>query len=287
MEFECFHDPWDVWFEVKVSPAEDATLAVFFRDITERKLGQIALAESEERLHWLQQNAQAGLWDWDMVTNDVTWSEEVLRHQWPGSGDRESIARGDFLDNSAPSRIATRWSRRSAKALRIRKRIDVQYLDRASRAGHAVDRGPGPDGVRRGRQAAPHQRHCARHHRAPQTGLKRRWAFVEAGSVLSVLVDFESTVQSVARLAVRFIADYCVVDMVSPLGRIERLAYAHRDLQKESLLGRGAGLEPAGMGVRRARSSRSCAAPPARGLPQAKFRTSISTPWRGARSTGS
>jgi signal transduction histidine kinase len=35
-----------------------------------------ALRKSAEQLRLAQQGAEAGLWDWDMVTNDVTWSEE-------------------------------------------------------------------------------------------------------------------------------------------------------------------------------------------------------------------
>ncbi|PZV08964.1 MAG: histidine kinase [Leptolyngbya sp.] len=35
-----------------------------------------ALRKSEEQLRLAQQGAEAGLWDWDMVANDVTWSEE-------------------------------------------------------------------------------------------------------------------------------------------------------------------------------------------------------------------
>ncbi len=35
-----------------------------------------ALRKSEEQLRLAQQGAEVGLWDWDMVTNQVTWSEE-------------------------------------------------------------------------------------------------------------------------------------------------------------------------------------------------------------------
>ncbi len=37
---------------------------------------EVALGESEEQLRMAQRAAGAGLWDWDMVTNQVTWSEE-------------------------------------------------------------------------------------------------------------------------------------------------------------------------------------------------------------------
>ncbi len=58
----------------------------------------------------------------------------------------------------------------------------------------------------------------------------------EASTVLSALVDFESTMHAVARLAVRFFADSCVIDMVNSIGQIERVALAHADPAKELIL---------------------------------------------------
>ncbi|MBW4661962.1 MAG: PAS domain S-box protein [Drouetiella hepatica Uher 2000/2452] len=45
-------------------------------DITERKQSEEALRQSEEQLRLAQQAAGAGLWDWDMIADRVTWSEE-------------------------------------------------------------------------------------------------------------------------------------------------------------------------------------------------------------------
>jgi PAS domain S-box-containing protein len=45
-------------------------------DISDRKQAEAALRQSEERLRMAQQAAGAGIWDWDIEHNQVTWSEE-------------------------------------------------------------------------------------------------------------------------------------------------------------------------------------------------------------------
>jgi PAS domain S-box-containing protein len=47
------------------------------RDITERTLSEQALRLSEERLSRAQKMAHVGNWSWDIVTNELSWSEEV------------------------------------------------------------------------------------------------------------------------------------------------------------------------------------------------------------------
>ncbi|MBL1177591.1 PAS domain S-box protein [Pantanalinema sp. GBBB05] len=45
-------------------------------DITRRKQAEATLQQSEERLRIAQQAANAGVWDWDITSNRVTWSVE-------------------------------------------------------------------------------------------------------------------------------------------------------------------------------------------------------------------
>ncbi|HYP27575.1 MAG TPA: ATP-binding protein [Blastocatellia bacterium] len=49
VEFETHYDAWGKWFESKVFPSAEGGLAVYFRDITKRKLAEQARRESEER----------------------------------------------------------------------------------------------------------------------------------------------------------------------------------------------------------------------------------------------
>ncbi len=51
-------------------------LLVICEDITERKRSEEALREAQRRLEFTLQGADVGLWDWDLNTNDVNFSEE-------------------------------------------------------------------------------------------------------------------------------------------------------------------------------------------------------------------
>jgi PAS domain S-box-containing protein len=49
VKFENLYEPWERWFEIDVYPTPTGGLAVYFRDITERKLAMEALQEADRR----------------------------------------------------------------------------------------------------------------------------------------------------------------------------------------------------------------------------------------------
>ena len=64
---------------------------------------------------------------------------------------------------------------------------------------------------------------------------ERRRFLVEASVLLDSSLDYDTTLASVARLAVPYLADCCIVDMLEEDGRIRRLAVAHGEPEKEGL----------------------------------------------------
>ncbi|MCW8088178.1 PAS domain-containing protein [Sabulicella glaciei] len=68
------------WLEVTVFPTARG-LGVAFRDRTKERLAVMALQESEERLRLAQEAGDVGLWDWDLRTGKVFWSD-VYRRIW-------------------------------------------------------------------------------------------------------------------------------------------------------------------------------------------------------------
>ncbi len=72
-----------VWAEAGELLLDDAgapyLLSGTVQDITERKMVEETLSESEASLKFSQRVAHVGHWTWDTVTNRVTWSDEMMR----------------------------------------------------------------------------------------------------------------------------------------------------------------------------------------------------------------
>ena len=72
------------WIEHACQPVKGPSgefwgLRVSNRDITPRKQAEESLRRSEQSLAEAQRIAHLGNWDWDIVTNELRWSDEVYR----------------------------------------------------------------------------------------------------------------------------------------------------------------------------------------------------------------
>jgi len=74
------------WYEVSVYPVPEG-IAAHWHDITERKLAELALAESEERARLTAEAGQTGLFDWEPATGRMYWSDQNFRTLGLSPGD--------------------------------------------------------------------------------------------------------------------------------------------------------------------------------------------------------
>lgn len=61
----------------RVEPASRRQVAVLFKDITERWRAEQALRDSEQRYRLVADAANDAIWDWNLLTDEVTWNEGV------------------------------------------------------------------------------------------------------------------------------------------------------------------------------------------------------------------
>jgi PAS domain S-box-containing protein len=69
----------EIWFAGTVSPLQEDQVLYIARDITERKRAEEELRRSEAGLAEAQRIAHLGNWEWDLVADEVYWSDEVFR----------------------------------------------------------------------------------------------------------------------------------------------------------------------------------------------------------------
>jgi PAS domain S-box-containing protein len=102
VEFEYHDRPESPWFEFRACPSDDG-LTVYFRDITERKASLEKLRESEQRFASIAKATSDTIWECDLVTQKLWWSDSLVSafgfrpsEMEPGNADpsRRSPARG-------------------------------------------------------------------------------------------------------------------------------------------------------------------------------------------------
>ena len=81
-EVEHYHKDGHV-FPLEVSASLTSSVGEpciqgFHRDITKRKRAEEELLRNQQRLELAQRSAGAGLWDWDVVSGRIDWSQELL-----------------------------------------------------------------------------------------------------------------------------------------------------------------------------------------------------------------
>ena len=79
LEYPCHAPGEQRWFVGKVSPFHGTgprRVVVTHEDITQRKLAEASLRDAQQKLQTAVRSANIGLWDWDLKTDRVQYSDE-------------------------------------------------------------------------------------------------------------------------------------------------------------------------------------------------------------------
>jgi PAS domain S-box-containing protein len=212
-------------------PAGRTRFCYVAEDVTARRHQQEELRQSEERLRLALEAGRMGVWDWDVTTGAVRWSDnlEPIHGLAPGTfgGTMEAFERLIFPDDRPLVREAV------ARALEGRSSYDIEFRNVWPDGSVHWVAGKGRVFTRDGRPARliGVDMDVTARKRAEQDAS----FLADASAALAGLVDYESTLQKVARLAVPTFADWCAVDMLDEGDALRRLAVAHVDPSKVEL----------------------------------------------------
>jgi PAS domain S-box-containing protein len=201
-------------------------------DMTARRRAEQALQTSEERLRLALDAGRMGVWDWNIRTGELMWSDslEPLHGLAPGTfgGTFEHFEELIHPDDRELVNAAIR------QALDTGGDFYVEFRNR--RQNGTVHWIAGSGKVFPGADGKPLRMigiglDVTARKRSEQTAR----FLADASAALAVLVDFDSTLQKVAALAVPHFADWVSVDVLDDGGSLRRVAVAHVDPAKVQL----------------------------------------------------
>lgn len=191
-----------------------------------------ALRDSEERLSLALDAGQIGTWDWDIQKQTLIWNayHEVLFGYEPGRPVRQPE---DFNRRFTPS-VLRETQEKVKIAVDTHSFYDSEYWitlpDGSIRwihgRGHCLYDEYGTPLRMMGTAMDITERKENEHNlRLTQ----------KAGATLSKSLDLQKTLDSISELVVPSLADWCVIDLVSDDGMIDRVSVHHSDAEKKRL----------------------------------------------------
>lgn len=198
-------------------------------DITEKKRLTEELRANEERLRLASEAGGWGTWEWHVETDKITLSPNMQSLLGPRTDQFENNFEGFYRLVHPDDRAKVKQN--MEQALHKGQPYDLEFRLN----GH----GPRPIWIAaRARAFLNDQGQPQRLIGVVQNITRRKQAeenlrlLAEAGQLLAAELDFEATLQNLARLVVPLLADWCAVDLPGRDGHLQRVVLYHSDPER-------------------------------------------------------
>lgn len=186
------------------------------------------LRESEERYRLVLEGSNDGIWDWDLTTHGIYCNDRLYDIMGLSA---DEVVSYDLVCQLLHPDDRMRISQAVAAHLQDNVELDVEFrlLHSAGEYRYCMARGK----AWRDLQGKPFRMSGVISDITERKRAEESLRFLaEASAMLSASLDYEKTLESLARLAVPFLADLCVVDIVEN-GAVRRMGVAHADPTRE------------------------------------------------------
>ncbi|HEY9610196.1 ATP-binding protein [Allocoleopsis sp.] len=196
-----------------------------YRAQKEAASAQERLRESEERYRLVLEGSNDGIWDWDLMTHAIYCNDRL--YEITGLSADEADVSYDLVCQLLHPADRMRISQAVAAHLEDNVELDVEFrlLHRSGEYRYCMARGK----AWRDAQGRPFRMSGVISDITERKRAEESLRFLaEASALLSASLDYEKTLDRLARLAVPFLADLCIVDIVED-GVVRRMGVAHAD----------------------------------------------------------
>jgi PAS domain S-box-containing protein len=228
VSFEYFYAAHDHWYEFHTYPSAEG-LSVYFRDVSERKRAELVLRVSEQRFRQLADAMPHLVWtatpDGNIDYLNRRWTEFTGLPETSGND-----AWGQLLHPDDAPGATAEWARAVLNGTPFEMEIRLLNPARRMYRWHLVRTLPVHDDAGNLSRWFGTGTDISEQKRAEESS---RY-LASASAELSHVVDYQSTLQKIAALAVPYFADWSAVD-VSEQDGLKRLAIAHHDPARVAL----------------------------------------------------
>lgn len=191
------------------------------------------LQESEERYRFVLEGSNDGIWDWDIIRNQIYCNERCF--EITGLSGDGFVSTYDAFCQLIHPEDRQRIIDIVTAHLELERECNVEFKLRhvSGEYRYCIAKGKAQ---RDSTGKAFRMSGIISDITERKQALERQRFLAEASAVLSASLDYQATMESLARLVVTHIADVCLIDILEADGLVRRLGAAVSDPSKEDLV---------------------------------------------------